>query len=59
MPPNQPSPRKGVKMGYQVLCGAKTTKNKRCTNKAMIGYSRCQEHRGKWNKPQVKKTKKR
>ena len=46
-------------MGYQVKCGAKTTKNRRCKNDAMIGYSRCQFHRGKWKKPQVKKTKKR
>ncbi|MFI0822230.1 hypothetical protein ACH4TX_41660 [Streptomyces sp. NPDC021098] len=46
-------------MGYQVKCGAKTTKNKRCTQPAMIGYSRCQDHRGKLNKPQKKQTKKR
>jgi len=46
-------------MGYQTKCGAKTTKNTRCKNDAMIGYSRCQTHRGKLNKPQVKKTKKR
>ncbi|MFJ1992980.1 hypothetical protein [Streptomyces asiaticus] len=46
-------------MGYQVLCGAKTTKNKRCTNKAMIGYSRRKKHGGAWSKPQAKQTKKR
>lgn len=46
-------------MGKQVKCGGKTEKGTRCTRPAMIGYSRCQYHRGKLNKPQVKKTKKR
>lgn len=46
-------------MSKQVRCGGKTTKGKRCTQPAMIGYSRCQDHRGKWSKKQEKKTKKR
>ena len=46
-------------MGKQVKCGGKTEKGTRCKNDAMIGYSRCQLHRGKWNKPQKKQTKKR
>ena len=46
-------------MGYQTKCGAKTTKNTRCRNDAMIGYSRCKLHQGEWSKPQVKQTKKR
>ncbi|MFD8626684.1 hypothetical protein ACFV4E_22835 [Streptomyces hygroscopicus] len=56
--PAQPTG-EGVSMGKQVKCGAKTKKGTRCTHPAMIGYSRCQEHRGKWNKPQKKQTKKR
>ncbi|MDQ0762108.1 hypothetical protein [Streptomyces canus] len=47
-------------MGKQVKCGSTHTKTgKRCQNPAMIGYSRCQLHRGEWNPPQKKKTKKR
>ncbi|MEU1665052.1 hypothetical protein ABZ547_15780 [Streptomyces sparsogenes] len=47
-------------MGKQVKCGStKTVTGKPCQNPAMIGYSRCQIHRGDWNKPQKKKTKRR
>lgn len=47
-------------MGKQVKCGSTRTKTgKRCQNPAMIGYSRCQLHRGEWNPPQKKRTKKR
>ncbi|MFB7272688.1 HGGxSTG domain-containing protein [Streptomyces sp. NPDC056244] len=46
-------------MGKQVKCGAATKTGKRCQNPAMIGYSRCQLHRGEWTPPQKKKTKKR
>ncbi|WP_413804256.1 HGGxSTG domain-containing protein [Streptomyces sp. OE57] len=46
-------------MGKQTLCGAKTKKGTRCTRLAMVGYSRCQLHRGEWNKRQTKKAKKR
>ncbi|MER8155003.1 HGGxSTG domain-containing protein [Streptomyces sp. NPDC094472] len=47
-------------MGKQVKCGSTSTKSGRpCQNPAMIGYSRCQLHRGEWNKPQRKKPKKR
>ena len=35
-------------MGKQVKCGSTKTKTgKRCQNPAMIGYSRCQLHRGR------------
>jgi hypothetical protein len=47
-------------MGKQVKCGSTDTKTgKRCQKSAMIGYPRCQLHRGEWNQPQKKKTKKR
>ncbi|MFC0600491.1 hypothetical protein [Streptomyces palmae] len=46
-------------MGLQTLCGAPTKKGGRCRRKAMIGYSRCQLHRGDWVSTQVKKAKKR
>jgi hypothetical protein len=47
-------------MGYQVKCGSTQTKSgKPCKNQAMVGYSRCQLHRGDWNPPQKRKTKKR
>lgn len=47
-------------MGIQVKCGSTDTKTgKRCRNKAMVGYSRCQRHRGPWTPVQQKKTKKR
>ncbi|MER5195948.1 MULTISPECIES: hypothetical protein [Streptomyces] len=47
-------------MGKQVKCGSTQTKTgKRCQKPAMIGYSRCQLHRGEWTPPQRKKTKKR
>ncbi|WP_329315837.1 hypothetical protein [Streptomyces sp. NBC_01262] len=47
-------------MGKQVKCGSTDTKTgKRCQKPAMIGYPRCQLHRGEWNQPQKKKTKKR
>ncbi|MER8234512.1 hypothetical protein [Streptomyces sp. NPDC094049] len=47
-------------MGYQVKCGStETATGKPCKNPAMIGYSRCQKHRGKWTLPQRRKTKKR
>ncbi|MFG2336727.1 hypothetical protein [Streptomyces yangpuensis] len=47
-------------MGYQVTCGSTRTKTgKPCRNPAMIGYSRCQKHRGDWNRPQRKQPKKR
>lgn len=53
-------PDQGGRMGIQVKCGSTDTKTgKRCRNKAMIGYSRCQKHRGPWTPPQQKKTKKR
>ncbi len=46
-------------MGKQVKCGSTNTRtSKPCQNPAMIGYSRCQIHRGVWNKMQKKKTKK-
>jgi hypothetical protein len=48
-------------MGKQVKCGStRTTTGRPCQNPAMIGYSRCQKHRGDWNKlqkPQKKKGK--
>ncbi|WP_188267125.1 MULTISPECIES: HGGxSTG domain-containing protein [unclassified Streptomyces] len=47
-------------MAYQVKCGSlKTTTGKPCKNPAMVGYSRCQIHRGAWTPPQRRKTKKR
>lgn len=47
-------------MGKQVKCGSTQTKTgKRCQNPVMIGYSRCQLHRGSWTPVQKKKTKKR
>ncbi|MEV8413521.1 hypothetical protein AB0P45_07895 [Streptomyces niveus] len=47
-------------MGKQVKCGSKdTTTGKPCQRPAMIGYSRCQTHRGPWTSPQKRKTKKR
>jgi hypothetical protein len=46
-------------MGKQTLCGAKTKNGTHCKKPAMVGYSRCQLHRGDWNKPQKKQTKKR
>ncbi|MFD4555994.1 hypothetical protein ACFWP5_17025 [Streptomyces sp. NPDC058469] len=47
-------------MGKQVKCGSTDTKTgRRCQKPAMIGYSRCQLHRGPWTPPQKKKTKKR
>ncbi|MGY0065197.1 HGGxSTG domain-containing protein (plasmid) [Streptomyces sp. LZ34] len=47
-------------MGKQTKCGSTKTKTGRpCQRLAMVGYSRCQKHRGDWNKPQVKRTKKR
>ncbi|MFE7132822.1 HGGxSTG domain-containing protein [Streptomyces sp. NPDC057638] len=46
-------------MGKQVLCGALTKAGTRCQNPAMIGYSRCQRHRGEWTPPQQRRTKKR
>jgi hypothetical protein len=55
---DRPSP--GEDMGYQVKCGStKTTTGKPCGNPAMIGYSRCQKHRGDWTPKQKRKTKKR
>lgn len=45
-------------MGKQVRCGStNTTTGKRCRNPAMIGYSRCQLHRGEWTPVQQRKTK--
>ncbi|HET9380444.1 MAG TPA: hypothetical protein VFP69_06405 [Streptomyces sp.] len=47
-------------MGKQVRCGSTETRSgKRCRKPAMIGYSRCQLHRGPWTPVQKKKTKKR
>ncbi|MDF9803278.1 hypothetical protein M2436_001825 [Streptomyces sp. HB372] len=47
-------------MGRQVLCGSLRTKTgKACRKPAMIGYSRCQLHRGEWTPWQWRKTKKR
>ncbi|MBH5338602.1 hypothetical protein IHE55_28995 [Streptomyces pactum] len=46
-------------MGYQTLCGAPTKKGGRCRNKAMVGYARCQKHRGDWVRPQIRRGKKR
>ncbi|MBY6301898.1 HGGxSTG domain-containing protein [Streptomyces clavuligerus] len=46
-------------MGKQNLCGALTKTGKRCRNPAMIGYSRCQLHRGGWTPPQRRRTKRR
>ncbi|QHY96602.1 hypothetical protein SSPS47_15955 [Streptomyces sp. S4.7] len=47
-------------MGKQVKCGStKTTTGKPCQKPAMIGYSRCQTHRGEWTPRQKRKTKKR
>ncbi|GGU58721.1 hypothetical protein GCM10010498_14850 [Streptomyces cavourensis] len=50
----------GGSVGKQVTCGSlKTKTGKPCRNPAMIGYSRCQLHRGEWTPPQKRKTKKR
>lgn len=50
----------GGRMGKQVKCGStKTTTGKPCQKPAMIGYSRCQTHRGSWTPRQKRKTKKR
>jgi hypothetical protein len=47
-------------MGKQVKCGSTRTKTgKPCQNPAMVGYSRCQLHRGEWTPVQTKKRKKR
>ncbi|SCD32580.1 MULTISPECIES: HGGxSTG domain-containing protein [unclassified Streptomyces] len=47
-------------MGKQVTCGSlKTRTGKPCRNPAMVGYSRCQLHRGGWMPRQKRKTKKR
>ncbi|MFI7274272.1 hypothetical protein [Streptomyces sp. NPDC049879] len=47
-------------MAKQLKCGSTRTKTgKPCGNPAMIGYSRCQKHRGEWRLPQKRKTKKR
>ncbi len=47
-------------MGKQAKCGSTRTKTgKPCQRPAMIGYSRCQCHRGEWTPRQRKKTKKR
>ena len=47
-------------MGKQVKCGStKTTTGKPCQNPAMVGYSRCQLHRGAWTPVQKRKRKKR
>lgn len=46
-------------MGKQVKCGStKTATGRPCQNPAMIGYSRCQKHRGDWSKPQKLQKKK-
>ncbi|MFC8826316.1 hypothetical protein ACFT9I_13305 [Streptomyces sp. NPDC057137] len=47
-------------MGKQVKCGStQTVSGKPCQRPAMIGYSRCQTHRGGWTPRQKRKTKKR
>lgn len=47
-------------MGKQVKCGStKTASGQPCQNPAMIGYSRCQLHRGVWTPPQKRRKKKR
>lgn len=47
-------------MGKQVKCGSTRTETGRpCGNPAMIGYSRCQKHRGEWTPRQKRRTKKR
>lgn len=47
-------------MGIQSKCGStKTRSGKPCRNPAMIGYSRCQTHRGEWSPVQVRRKKKR
>ncbi|MGV9313469.1 HGGxSTG domain-containing protein [Streptomyces sp. NPDC003691] len=47
-------------MGKQTKCGSTETANGRpCQNPAMIGYSRCQHHRGAWTPKQQRKRKKR
>ncbi|GLF97898.1 hypothetical protein [Streptomyces yaizuensis] len=50
---------RGGSMGRQMLCGAPTKEGGRCRNKAMIGYSRCQLHRGPWTPVQQRRRKKR
>lgn len=51
---------RGGHVGKQVKCGSTETRSgKRCQKPAMIGYSRCQLHRGAWTPVQKKKTKKR
>jgi hypothetical protein len=47
-------------MGKQVRCASTQTKTgKPCRNPAMVGYSRCQLHRGEWSAPQKRRRKKR
>lgn len=47
-------------MGIQTKCGSTNTRTGRaCRKPAMVGYSRCQLHRGEWAPVQVKRRKKR
>ncbi|MBB6435857.1 hypothetical protein HNQ79_002320 [Streptomyces candidus] len=47
-------------MGKQVKCrSTRTATGKPCQNPAMVGYSRCQLHRGEWAPVQQPKRKKR
>ncbi|OWA20236.1 hypothetical protein B9W61_27455 [Streptomyces sp. CS057] len=62
MPPTMSSTHRlvGGHVGRQVLCGSLRTKTgKACRKPAMIGYSRCQLHRGEWTPRQRRRTKKR
>ncbi|WP_461030805.1 HGGxSTG domain-containing protein [Streptomyces sparsus] len=47
-------------MGKQTKCGSTATRTGRpCRHPAMIGYSRCQLHRGEWTPTQIRRRKKR
>ncbi len=41
----------------QSTCGAWTKKGTRCRNRAMVGASRCHEHRGAWSSYTIQKRK--
>ncbi|MEU0062861.1 hypothetical protein ABZ085_05975 [Streptomyces albidoflavus] len=47
-------------MGKQTKCGStQTTTGRPCGKPAMVGYSRCQLHRGTWTPRQQPRRKKR